>query len=1224
VLLCFILAAFCTTRGVCAQLLIDVDFGGGSSTAEIGPAAIGHGPADYWNYYTRNDANGSWRSFGALTNLSSVEQVPTGAGLTITNAPGAWGNGSADEMYNSYDYPFDGGNVTVVVTNLDAGAYDVYVYGIDSSYEISVAGSTYGVESLPAGPVTNPAVWQEGLQYVVFPSVKVNPDDSITLTVRPGSAGYATIAGMQIAGSVATNHPPVARAQNVVLPQDSGRSVTLTASDLDRDALTYNVLTQPAHGSLAGTPPDLTYTPDNGYSGPDSFTFSASDSQVESAPATVSISIVAPGTETLIDIDIGGGSATAEQGPAATGHKAADFWNYYTRNDGHGGWSSFGTLPNLKSVEGLPTGAGLTIANAPGAWGLGWADDMLNSYDYPFDGGNVTVTLTNLGAGAYDVYVYGLDSRYELSAGSLSYGIKPLPNAPVSNPVVWQEGVQYVLFRSVRITNDAPLILTVHPGAGGYAAIAGLQIASVIPTNHPPVANGQTVNMLQDSASSVVLTGSDPDGDALTYSIVSQPGHGTLSGTAPALQYSPAAGFTGADSFGFTVNDGQFDSAPATVNVSVVSTNTSLLVNIDVGGADSTSEVGPAATGHTPTDFWNYYTRNNGHGGWLSFGVLTNLATSEHILTPAGFTITNAPGSWGNGSTDDMFNSYDYPFDGGNVTMTLTNLSTGAYDLFLYGIDSSYEVTVDGLSYGNKSLPANAVTNPVVWQEDMQYVLFPGVQLTNGQSLTVTVHPGVGGYATISGLQLSGVTPGNHAPRAYGQEVLVGQDSSAPITLNGSDIDGDVLTFVVSGPPQHGSLSGSAPNLTYIPTPGYSGPDRFAFIVNDGSLDSSPATIQLNVFPKNTRTLIDVDFGGAAATREIGPAATGHTSTDFWNYYTRNDGQGGWLTFGALTNLSTVENVPTAVGLTIANAPGSWGNGSTDDMYNSYDYPFDGGDLDVTVTNLETGTYDFYIYGIDSTYELAVNVLSYGSKTLPVVKVTNPVVWQEGVQYVLFHSVQLTNGDTVNLTVRPGTGGYATISGMQIGLALPEDGSHPVALTVPAVFAPAATTSAATAITSSGAVLNSVINPRGAPTSVWFEWGTTTNLGNSTPPQHLSAVSSNLTVTASISTGLGSNQPCYFRVRASNPVGAGQGTMLSFAWNSARPTLFGSVSSAAAGGVALHFAGTPGQSYRVQTSTDLQHWTDAGLAGETSAGVFDFVVSDSPGLPARFYRLLAP
>jgi hypothetical protein len=82
--------------------------------------------------------------------------------------------------------------------------------------------------------------------------------------------------------------------------------------------------------------------------------------------------------------------------------------------------------------------------------------------------------------------------------------------------------------------------------------------------------------------------------------------------------------------------------------------------------------------------------------------------------------------------------------------------------------------------------------------------------------------------------------------------------------------------------------------------------------------------------------------------------------------------------------------------------------------------------------------------------------------------------------------------------------------------------------------------------------------------------------------------------------------------------------MLSFAWNSARPTLFGSVSSAAAGGVALHFAGTPGQSYRVQTSTDLQHWTDAGLAGETSAGVFDFVVSDSPGLPARFYRLLAP
>ena len=47
------------------------------------------------------------------------------------------------------------------------------------------------------------------------------------------------------------------------------------------------------------------------------------------------------------------------------------------------------------------------------------------------------------------------------------------------------------------------------------------------------------------------------------------PAHGTLSGLAPNLLYTPAAGYSGADSFTFKVNDGQVDSAPATVTLSV-------------------------------------------------------------------------------------------------------------------------------------------------------------------------------------------------------------------------------------------------------------------------------------------------------------------------------------------------------------------------------------------------------------------------------------------------------------------------------------------------------------------------------------------------------------------------------------------------------------------------------------------------------------------------------
>ena len=42
--------------------------------------------------------------------MNTAEGASTLAGLTVANAPGAWGNGSDDPMYNSYIYPFGGGN----------------------------------------------------------------------------------------------------------------------------------------------------------------------------------------------------------------------------------------------------------------------------------------------------------------------------------------------------------------------------------------------------------------------------------------------------------------------------------------------------------------------------------------------------------------------------------------------------------------------------------------------------------------------------------------------------------------------------------------------------------------------------------------------------------------------------------------------------------------------------------------------------------------------------------------------------------------------------------------------------------------------------------------------------------------------------------------------------------------------------------------------------------
>ncbi len=87
--------------------------------------------------------------------------------------------------------------------------------------------------------------------------------------------------------------------------------------------------------------------------------------------------------------------------------------------------------------------------------------------------------------------------------------------------------------------------------------------------NQVPTANAQSVTVHENSSASITLTGSDPQNLLLHYTIVSNVSHGTLSGTAPTLTYTPAANFTGNDSFTFKVNNGSLDSATATVSITV-------------------------------------------------------------------------------------------------------------------------------------------------------------------------------------------------------------------------------------------------------------------------------------------------------------------------------------------------------------------------------------------------------------------------------------------------------------------------------------------------------------------------------------------------------------------------------------------------------------------------------------------------------------------------------
>jgi len=92
---------------------------------------------------------------------------------------------------------------------------------------------------------------------------------------------------------------------------------------------------------------------------------------------------------------------------------------------------------------------------------------------------------------------------------------------------------------------------------------------------------------------------------------------------------------------------------------------------------------------------------------------------------------------------------------------------------------------------------------------------------------------------------------------------------------------------------------------------------------------------------------------------------------------------------------------------------------------------------------------------------------------------------------------------------------------------------------------PTATTDSATDINGNAATLNATVNPNGAETTVYFEWGTDTSYGNSTSPQSIGSGTGDVSVSANINR-LSTNTTYHYRVVATNAYGTTYGDDMSF------------------------------------------------------------------------------
>ena len=207
-----LLALLLLTVTAPAQVLLNIDFGVGTASAKTGFAATGQGTNDHWNLYRHYSPKYlpgmALVADGLLENLKLADTSASKVSLSVSNAPGVWGNATGDPMYDGYIFPLNGSNLTVTVRNLDPGNYHFYLYGHadadvtgeqNSLFTVTSGTNTFGpLTALGSAGWKATAPWQERQQYVVFRDVTVFAGKPVRIDVAPGPNGVAVLNGLQI------------------------------------------------------------------------------------------------------------------------------------------------------------------------------------------------------------------------------------------------------------------------------------------------------------------------------------------------------------------------------------------------------------------------------------------------------------------------------------------------------------------------------------------------------------------------------------------------------------------------------------------------------------------------------------------------------------------------------------------------------------------------------------------------------------------------------------------------------------------------------------------------------------------------------------------------------------------------------------------------------------------------------------------------------------------
>ncbi len=708
-----------------------------------------------------------------------------------------------------------------VIVNEDSVANKITLAGTDQDGDVL----SYVIATQPK----QGSVSLEGKIATYTPKANYSGLDKFTFNVMDALISSAA-AAVEINVS-AVNDPPVAQAQTVTLAEDTASKViTLKATDTDNTALTYSIATPPTNGKATLSANKVTYIPNKDFNGSDSFTFTASDGSAVSAPAKVTLTITPVNDKPVAlaqTLTLAGGTSTLEL-------KGTDV-------DGDALTYQIATTPKPKGTLGAISGNKVSYTAKPGV--------NSDTFNFTVSDGQLTSTAAAMALTINAVNQAPIATAQNITlaedttkaitlaatdpeGSALTYAI----STPPTNGTAALSGNKVTYTPKANFNGSDSFMFTASDGTATSSA-AKVSI-TVTPVNDKPIADAQTITLVSGVTSTITLSGSDVDGDKLTYQIAASPipkgTLGVINGNK--ISYTPKVGVT-TDTFKFTVNDGVLSSTAASVTITikanVAPTATAQSVTL---AEDTPKTITLAATDpDSPT---------------LTYAISTSPTNGKAVLS--GNTVTYTPNANFNGVDSFMFTASDgvATSAAAKVSLTVTAVNdapVATVQAVTLAEDTPKVITLTAtdpdsltLTYAISTPPTNGKV--VLSGNSVTYT--PNANFNGTDSFLFTASDGI---ATSAAAKVSlTITAVNDAPTANAQTLTIAGLSPVTITLSGNDVDGDALIYAIaSSPVAQGTVVLNGNSVTYTPKSGVT-TDTFAFTVKDASLTSAPANITIN------------------------------------------------------------------------------------------------------------------------------------------------------------------------------------------------------------------------------------------------------------------------------------------------------------------------------------------------------------------------------------------